>query len=91
MKAYELLDKPEKWTQGAFGEDEAGNAVGSRCPTAVCWCMAGAINRCYGTECDEFHDKVKAKLGGLISVVTWNDAPSRTWQEVHAILKELDI
>lgn len=32
------------WTRGAYARDENGDGVGSRNPTAVCWCAAGALS-----------------------------------------------
>lgn len=99
MKAWELLDSPEKWTQGHGALDSAGlplfNASSS---DAVCWCMEGAIEKAYSNS-DWINPKLKAakKVSGIdvnkigMILIHWNDAPERTWEEVHALLKELDI
>lgn len=94
MKAYELLDKPEKWTQNAFGKLPNGIATGSKDPEACSWCLSGALIKCYDIYEDSSlyqrqRDKVISKLG--IHILRWNDTPGRTYEEVIALLKELDI
>lgn len=87
MKAYELLDSPEKWCQWSDGLTAAGEKVGGRNPAAVKWCMRGAVECCYGDD-----SLLYKKFGRRHDTpVQFNDTPGRTWEEVHALLKELDI
>lgn len=47
MKIRELFADKSKWTRGAMARDKDGNRATptSRCST--CWCMLGAIYKCY--------------------------------------------
>lgn len=97
MKAYELLSSKEKWAKRAYAYDEKGAPCDPRDEKAVCFCLLGAIDRCYGKtpmrvrSKDIFLgvlEKLKNKVG---NVPHWNDAEERTYEEVVAVLKELDI
>lgn len=46
MKAHELLGDSSKWTQGCLARNEHGIPVEAESPTAVCWCLTGALIRC---------------------------------------------
>jgi hypothetical protein len=41
------LAKPESWTHGVFARDAQGLSVEPTHPTAVCWCLEGAITATY--------------------------------------------
>jgi hypothetical protein len=95
MKTYELLDTPEKWTKGAFARDSKGDSIDPRSSEAVCWCIEGALYKCY-TDYDDWRVarrlikeiKKANKLGYLVS---WQDDPERTYDEVIEILKLADV
>lgn len=92
MKAWQLIDSPEKWTQKSFARTDGGSDVSVFSSYAVCFCAYGALTRCYPGESD--YQNAVAKLRKAVPhgyVAGWNDAKGRTWQEVHAVLKELDI
>lgn len=40
-----LFSGPEKWTKGTWARDADGQGVWSGDPTAICWCLSGAINK----------------------------------------------
>lgn len=86
MKPSELLDKPEKWCQGTYARNKDGKLAILGAPSAVSWCILGALKMChfslYGPE-RQLLDKL---TGG--SVVTFNDTPGRTFEEVRAKLIE---
>lgn len=89
MKVHELLDAPEKWTQAAYAKNAQGERVEYCEPEAVCWCLEGAMMRCYGAD---FIKKLATVETHLSSEIThWNDQPSRTFEQVRAIALELDI
>ncbi len=91
MKAWELLDAPEKWCQHYFGLDSNGAAVNiGHLLKADRWCVEGAIMCCYGqSACGdkslELTDHIK------MGVIRWNDMPGQTWENVRATLKEIDL
>lgn len=76
MKAYELIDSPEKWF-GWAGPTTSSDQI----------CAIIAIDRAY--KCPE---PIQAKLRralGVNSITSWND--SHDWQTVYETLKGLDI
>lgn len=93
MKAYELLDSPEKWIQNLAACAADGTSCDSDEPVAARWCLFGAINRCYQAEAlveyNERWTRLRDRLG--CGPITWNDTPGRTYDEVITVLKELDI
>lgn len=44
--ARELLSDPNKWTKKTMARDATGKHVSAKDDSAVCWCMAGAIEKC---------------------------------------------
>lgn len=77
MKIRDLLTDPSKWCQGAMARDINGFGCLSDDPVAAKWCLAGAAN----------------KVGVCLSldIITWNDAPGRTFAEVRELIEKLDI
>ena len=95
MKAYELLAKPEAWTQNAYARNAKGKKVDFDSREAVAWCCSGAIRLVTGEKSGPFPASNKsinraAEAIGC-TVINWNDHPGRTHSEVVALLKELDI
>ena len=94
MKIYELLDTPNKWTQGAYQRDSQGricNAQAGGRGKPVAWCLVGAFQECYkepSTQLD-FFTQLNSACGGCVTV--WNDAQGRTYQEVIDLCRQLDI
>lgn len=41
----EILVDPEKWTCLSFARNKEGNPVTFNDPTAVCWCLEGAMRK----------------------------------------------
>jgi len=87
-RAADLIEPEGAWLQGEMAEDADGFEVSAGEPTAVCWCIAGAIRRVssanpglYGLARNLLLDHIGESL------VTWNDAPERTQAEVVAALR----
>lgn len=96
MKIWGLLDSPEKWTWGACARDKAGAGVLPQSQEAACFCLIGAVRKCYGQAgTDEYCqviDRISSYLGvGRLGPTAWNDAPERTYAEVFNLAKELDV
>ena len=96
MKAHELLATPDRWTKGRFAADTSGHGVAPSNPEATCFCMLGALRRCYPAL--EEYLAIRKRLGkwlhetyGISSVVVFNDAEERTHSDVVNVLKELDL
>lgn len=91
MKIYEFLDTPEKWTQGCGARAADGQVVLSNSFAAVCWCLGGAALRCYLWPTGDAFVKLRQRFGSMFEAFGWNDTPGRTYEEVIALAKELDI
>ncbi len=94
MKVYELLDRPEKWTKKALARDSQGIGCDPHSKRAVSFCLAGAMMVCRGetaylTEINVVNQW--AAQDGYGDIADWNNAPERTYDEVIALAKELDI
>lgn len=98
MKAHELLSGPSKWTKGTFAESALGPVLHNSVD-AVKWCLSGALMRCYGVDTLSIGDPLYIKVLTQIqtefpehnAICEWNDDPSRTFEEVRAILLKLDV
>lgn len=91
MKIKELFIKKSTWTQHAPARKKNGNVVNSTSSEAIGWCLFGAINKCYDDKPD-MYTEVREKLEQSIkNIVRWNDAPDRTFAEVKALVRKLDI
>ncbi len=98
--AAELLEPEGRWTQDAYARDSRGSSAVERLsPTAVCWCIAGGIDRsigAIGTVAGLEARKLVARVLNLSAgygAALWNDTPGRTQAEVVAVLRraaELD-
>ena len=47
MKVKELLADESKWTRSVLARNRGGYACSPTDPTATCFCLLGAIDRCY--------------------------------------------
>ena len=92
MKVKELLSDESKWCQGPIARSLSGRSVSYNNPNAVCWCLWGALHKCYPDE-NQFltvRRKVKRYIRGDF-VTDWNEDRRRTFAEVKALVEELDI
>lgn len=60
MKVQELLSDRSKWTQGRLARDARGIPCSPRSSEAVCWCVYGALDKCY--QDDVVYSKACEKL-----------------------------
>lgn len=87
MKAYQVIDSPEKWTTGTSARDCDGMRIGIEDERARSFCTIGAIFLAYTTDACAKVSILYDIVGGAVS--DWND--SSDWQTVYNKLKELDI
>ena len=89
MKAYDLLDSPEKWTKGKYARNKAGELADIK--EGACWCVDGALTLCYSGDSEYY--KARKRLRNVVgfSIIGWNDAPERTFEEVQAALRKADV
>ena len=89
MKAYELINGPESFCKFTLAVDENGLVCFADSPRAKAFCIVGAIKRAYPGR---MYDVIHTRLGiEPYDLVEWNNAPERTWEEVHNRLKEADL
>lgn len=94
MKAHELLDSPEKWTQGTIARNAHDDPCSEDSDDAVSWCLSGAIWRIYGPlglATSNLNDVFAAIHVKVPNIPDWNDQPERTFEEVRTLLLELDL
>ena len=90
MKIKTLLSKPSKWTRGAYARTSKGEPCWSRSSSAVSYCLAGAMNKCYKTndEINKIATLINDKIG-KDTISSWNDR--HTYKEVKALVNKLNI
>jgi hypothetical protein len=97
MKVHQLLSGPEKWCRSAMALDKDGESVSWRSPTAVRFCLLGAIARCYAKEggaYEEVTNKVSRELEvrqGIGCISVYNDDIYTSFEDVKSLVTELDI
>lgn len=99
MKASEILadiitmfKRPSCWTQRAYARERPkGVPTEVSNPDATCFCLTGAIQRVApGNDGDArywLHEAIRKEHFGNGGIVSFNDAPGRTIQEVRKVLK----
>lgn len=87
-KAADLLEPEGAWTQKQLAKAADGKTCDPRSLAAVCWCMAGAIQR--STPLDANYEPYLSAVGATIRNIIpyWNDAPDRTQTEVVSALRQ---
>lgn len=94
MKAWQLIERPENWAQGGYAKDPDGQLVNWKDDTACCWCVLGALHKCYPSK-DLFDASSRLVRDRILrfaeGIDLWNDSPSTTHAQVLAVLKELDV
>jgi hypothetical protein len=76
MKVSELLSDPARWTTEEFAKDADGFPVNPRDGRAVCWCLLGALEKCYGSSYTPEYDKLSEAIRQRVGdpwVVEFND------------------
>lgn len=98
MKIRKLLTDKSQWTQGANARNSSAEPVGLDSADAVCWCLAGALVRCYrngrrGSALERDMDRHVRQIthGAYGNFVAWNDAPERTFNDIRQLIEEMDI
>ena len=77
------------WTKGQFARDEHNIGCSWEDEKAVKFCLLGAAHKCYTNEAEMLHFMLERELRG--DAIIWQDAPERTFAEVSALVKKLDI
>lgn len=85
----DLLKDPSHWTQETFARTKSGKEVGPKSPIAVCWCLRGAIAKCYDGFESEAIEKLNTVLPNNVSMVHFND--TSTHEDIVNILEKAQI
>ena len=94
MKAYELLDTPEKWTRETSARNAHHDPAPANSERAVMWCMIGAIWRCYREEYDAVNaeSRLRSVLERAIpSITDANDDLATTFADIQRWLRAADV
>jgi len=108
MKVGELLSDPSRWTQCATGRNAAGIPLIqlmtpghgqfpmrplAESPDAVCWCLRGAILKCYPDDREACAVMIRAdeaaRAEGYGSAMNLNDHGS--YEQVITLVRDLGI
>jgi hypothetical protein len=91
MKAHEILDSPEKWSQGAWARTAEGHTCDVTDCKAAKFSLKGALIKAHHSNfMFEKFKRVLRRLGGK-SLTEWNDAKGRTFQQVRRLLLREDL
>lgn len=92
MKVKELLISEDAWTTQHLARDVNGESTFSNDSDAVCWCLVGAICKCYGTnECKRVKIVIKVENYLNMPIHQWNDKSERTFDDVKNLIMKLNI
>lgn len=102
MKAWELIQSTG-WCQGEYATADSFSDVAPDSERAACFCIMGALMRCYGTGSYAYTQAVEKAAACLPSsvpvlgisagarLVRWNDMKGRTKQDVVQLLQEAGV
>ena len=92
-RARELLADPEHWIQGAYAVDRDSVPQAADGPTAVRWCIVGALRKIGGLpDPEEREDQVVvcqrwlSRHAGNVSISNWQDMPGRQHAELLQVM-----
>lgn len=102
MTVQELLSDESKWTKGTFARDENNCNIDPYSKGAICWCIKGAIMRCYEGDDEYWHanNEIRAAIAKLkyfdkptinINIMGFNDNPNTTFADIRRVIEEADI
>jgi hypothetical protein len=95
MKVQELLTDESKWTRRAYARNRWGHVTGVRENDAVCWCLFGAVEKCYGWTVEGLRARkniegVLAELG-YDSIAQFNDGPWTLFKDIQSVVKQAGV
>jgi len=69
IKARQVIEKPEHWTQESYARDNAGASLADGYATeAVCWCSLGAIEKVTGLDNWDSYEAVSFLTEAMVDV-----------------------
>lgn len=97
MKVKELYSDASKWTKEWYAKDANGDWTDTSSEEACSFCLEGAMLKCYRYDenLEAIRDRVMEKIQEndphMRAIAQWNDATSRTFQDVKDLVEALDI
>ena len=102
MKPSELLSSPEKWCQGSNARDIHGDSCDIFFERAACFCVIGAVLRCWPEDYSRDEDSnaaldlIASRLPEAVGstgtkLSRWNDTEGRTFDEVRTLLLSVNL
>lgn len=92
------LDHPERWTQGAYGRDKNGMALGiEELWEAECMCLSGAIYELYlPSERPAIRNKLRKtynqiESGHVDNYVYWQDRPTTSFEDILYLVRKAGV
>ena len=82
MTIHELLADALSWTQHTYARDAHGSACDPHGGDAVCWCLAGALLRCYTGGHRELVSRQLLQAIGIPVTPAWESRLS-AWNDTH--------
>lgn len=95
MKIKELLTDESKWTKEVNARDSRGVPIDPNSDGASCFCIIGAIFKCYPDpqEHNDVYDKIKAEVTSRYPtpfLSDWNDHEA-TFEQIREVLEKVDV
>lgn len=94
MKLLELLDNSSKWIKYHLGETAKGYPVPGYDPSAVCWCLRGAVQKCYPENITKVEGKLRRTIARMFPrkwknncVADFNNDPKTTFALIRRVIK----
>jgi hypothetical protein len=105
MKVKEILNAPERWTQGVYARDSRGKPCKPWESIAKKFCLVGAARATYGDNKADYMTALRrmCKAAGFtcdelsdrdsleIDLIWFNDDCSRTFEEVREVIEQADV
>lgn len=77
MKVKELLSEETKWTKNHYAKNEEGEPVSSLFSEACCWCLKGAVTKCYYNPAIENYHVIQQEAVDKLRAAVKQLFPSR--------------
>lgn len=95
MKIKEFYSDSSRWTQRVLARDKNGHEVFFGDKEAYSFCLLGVIAHCYDKDPRKIERKITEKIKQIskpgTTILSWSDDPERTFEEVKALVDELDV
>ena len=97
MTIQELFSDASKWCKVYYAKDKEGRGTGPNVVDAVCWCLEGAIRKCYvRSEIQQVKEKLAVAAQQLFpkrrgSSIVFNDDPETTFEDVRKLVELADV